>query len=136
VASTLWLIFEKSLFGIHLRASVDDSAMAGALGVRTGVVYSVTFGLATGLAALGGVVGAQLMPIEPYYALRYLVTLVVIVAVGGGGSIPGTLAACLLLGTIETMVRYFAPEYGELFFYVAVIAIILVLPRGFFGRVA
>lgn len=136
VATALWLVFEKSLFGIHLRASVDDTAMAGALGVRTGVVFSVTFGLASGLAALGGVVGAQLLPIEPYYALRYLVTLVVIVAVGGSGSIVGTLLASLLLGTIETMGRYFAPEYGELFFYLAVILIILVLPRGFYGRAA
>src|SRR5690606_1640973 len=106
VAGGLWFLVERTAFGVRLRASVDDAAMAGALGVRTGLVYAVSFGLAVALAALGGVVGAQLLPIEPYYALRYMVTFLVVVSVGGAGSIPGALVACLLLGAVETTTRY------------------------------
>jgi len=134
VAGGLWFLVERTAFGVRLRASVGDAAMAGALGVRTGLVYAVSFGLAVALAALGGVVGAQLLPIEPYYALRYMVTFLVVVSVGGAGSIPGALVACLLLGAVETTTRYLVPEYGDFFFYLAVIAIVCVFPNGLLGR--
>ena len=108
--------------------------MAEALGVRTSLVYAASFALGVGLAALGGVVGAQLLPIEPYYALRYMVTFLVVVSVGGAGSIAGALAASLLLGLADTTGKYLAPEYGEFFFYLAVIVIAFLFPRGLFGR--
>jgi branched-chain amino acid transport system permease protein len=131
VAALLWLLLEKTLFGVRLRAAVDDSAMAAALGVRTQQIYALAFALAVGLAALGGVVGAQLLPIEPYYALRYMVLFLVVVAVGGAaGSIGGALVACLTLGAVETTARYLVPEYGEFFFYLAVIVIVGIFPHG------
>jgi len=133
VAAALWYAIEKTAFGIKLRAAVDNAAMAAALGVRTEVVYAVSFAVAVGLAALGGVVGAELLPVEPYYALRYMVTFLVVVSVGGAGSIPGALVACLLLGAIDTAGRYLMPEFGEFFFYLAVIAIVWVFPRGLAG---
>ncbi|WP_448956730.1 branched-chain amino acid ABC transporter permease [Labrys neptuniae] len=134
VAVALWVLIEKTGFGIRLRAAVDDSAMAASLGVRTRTIYAVSFALAVGLAAFGGIVGAELLPIEPYYALRYMVTFLVVVCVGGAGSIPGALLACLALGAIDTSGRYLLPDYGEFFFYLAVIAIICVFPRGLLGR--
>lgn len=134
VALGLWLAIERTSFGVKVRASVDDAAMASALGVRTEVIYAISFAMAVGLAAFGGVVGAELLPVEPYYALRYMVTFLVVVSVGGAGSIPGALAACLLLGAIDTTGRYLMPEFGEFFFYLAVIAIICVFPRGLAGR--
>jgi branched-chain amino acid transport system permease protein len=134
VAGSLWFLIERTSFGVKLRASVDNAAMAAALGVRTEIVYAVSFAVAIGLAAFGGVVGAELLPVEPYYALRYMVTFLVVVSVGGAGSIPGALAACLLLGAVDTTGRYLMPEYGEFFFYLAVIAIITVFPRGLAGR--
>ncbi|MCW5720647.1 MAG: branched-chain amino acid ABC transporter permease [Devosia sp.] len=134
VAGALWFLIERTPFVVRLRASVDDAAMAGALGVRTRMVYAVSFAVAIGLAALGGVVGAQLLPIEPYYALRYMVTFLVVVSVGGAGSIPGALIACLLLGAVETTGRYLMPEFGEFFFYLAVIAIVCIFPNGLLGR--
>jgi branched-chain amino acid transport system permease protein len=79
------------------------------------------------------VVGAELLPVEPYYALRYMVTFLVVVSVGSAGSISGALAACLLLGAIDTAGRYLMPEFGEFFFYLAVIAIVWVFPRGLAG---
>ncbi|WP_108460183.1 branched-chain amino acid ABC transporter permease [Devosia naphthalenivorans] len=134
VAIALWFIIERTPFGVRLRASVDDAAMAGALGIRTKIIYAVSFALAVGLAALGGVVGAQLLPIEPYYALHYMVTFLVVVSVGGAGSITGALVAALLLGAVQTTGRYLMPEYGEFFFYLAVIAIVCVFPNGLMGR--
>lgn len=134
VALGLWYFIERTAFGVRLRAAVDNAAMAAALGVKTQVVYAVSFAVAVGLAAFGGVVGAELLPIEPYYALRYMVTFLVVVSVGGAGSIPGALAACLLLGAIDTTGRYLMPEFGEFFFYLAVIAIVWLFPRGLAGR--
>lgn len=134
VAIGLWALIERTSYGVRLRAAVDDSAMAASLGIRTRVVYAISFAVSVGLAALGGVVGAQLLPIEPYYALRYMVTFLVVVSVGGAGSIPGAVAASLLLGTIETTGRYFMPEFGEFFFYLAVIAIVCLFPNGLLGR--
>lgn len=134
VAGGLWYLIERTSFGIKLRATVDNAAMSDALGVRTQVVYAVSFAIAIGLAALGGVVGAEFLPIEPYYALRYMVTFLVVVSVGGAGSIPGAVVACLLLGAVDTTGRYLMPDFGNFFFYAAVIAIVCVFPRGFFGR--
>jgi branched-chain amino acid transport system permease protein len=134
VAGGLWFLIEKTAFGIRLRATVDNAAMADALGVRTQVVYAASFAIAIGLAAFGGVVGAEFLPIEPYYALRYMVTFLVVVSVGGAGSIPGALVACLLLGAIDTTGRYLMPEFGNFFFYAAVIAIVCLFPQGFFGK--
>jgi branched-chain amino acid transport system permease protein len=134
VAGGLWFLIEKTAFGIKLRATVDNAAMADALGVKTQVVYAISFAIAIGLAALGGVVGAEFLPIEPYYALRYMVTFLVVVSVGGAGSIPGAVVACLVLGAVDTTGRYLMPDFGNFFFYAAVIAIVCVFPRGFFGR--
>jgi branched-chain amino acid transport system permease protein len=108
--------------------------MAEALGIRTGIIYAATFALAVGLGAFGGVVGAELLPIEPFYALRYMVTFLVVVSVGGAGSIPGALAASLLLGLADTSGKYLAPEFGEFFFYLAVILVVVLFPNGLMSR--
>jgi branched-chain amino acid transport system permease protein len=129
----LWYLLERTEFGVRLRAAVDDSDMAEALGIRTELIYSTTFALAVGLGAFGGVIGAEILPIEPYYALRYMVVFLVVVSVGGAGSILGALSASLLLGLADTTGKYLAPEFGEFFFYLAVILIVFVFPNGF-GR--
>lgn len=134
VAGGLWYLIERTSFGIKLRATVDNAAMSDALGVRTQVVYAVSFAIAIGLAALGGVVGAEFLPIEPYYALRYMVMFLVVVSVGGAGSILGAVIACLVLGLVDTTGRYLMPEFGNFFFYAAVILIVFLFPRGFLGR--
>jgi len=133
-ALLLWLLVDRTEFGIRLRAAVDNGDMAEALGIKTQIIFSVTFALAVGLAAFGGVVGAELLPIEPYYALRYMVTFLVVVSVGGSGSILGALAASMILGLVDTTGKYLAPEYGEFFFYLLVIGIVFVFPNGLLGR--
>ncbi|CAM5201951.1 ABC transporter permease OS=Bosea thiooxidans OX=53254 GN=ARD30_15420 PE=3 SV=1 [Bosea thiooxidans] len=134
VAGGLWFLIERTGFGIHLRAAVENAPMARALGVRTEIIYAASFALAIGLAAFGGVVGAEFLPIEPYYALRYIVTFLVVVSVGGAGSIPGALAACLLLGAIDVTGRYLVPDFGDFFLYLAVILVVCIFPRRLMGR--
>ncbi len=134
VFAALWLLIERTGFGTRLRAAVDNGPMANALGVRTDRLYAATFALSVGLAAFGGIVGAELLPLEPYYALRYMVVFLVVVSVGGAGSIGGALAASLALGLIDTIGRYFVPDFGAFFFYLAVIVIVVLLPHGIFGR--
>ncbi len=129
VALLLHLIIEGTAFGVRLRATVDNARMAAALGLRTDRIYAAAFALAAALAAFGGAIGAEILPIEPYYALRYMVTFLVVVSVAGSGSVNRALAAALFLGFIDTLGRYFAPDYGEFFFYLAVIAAVLAFNR-------
>ncbi|WP_211235002.1 branched-chain amino acid ABC transporter permease [Azohydromonas australica] len=134
VALLSWLLLTRTRFGIWLRAAVDNSGTAAALGIRIQLVYGLAFAFGAGLAALGGVLGAELMPLEPHYALKYLVVVLVVVAVGGMGSIPGTLAAALLLGSVETASKYLASEWGSLFFFVAMALLLAWRPHGLLRR--
>ncbi|MGX1100325.1 ABC-type branched-subunit amino acid transport system permease subunit [Amorphus sp. MBR-141] len=134
VAFGLWFLIERTSFGVRLRASVDNSAMAMSLGIRTERIYSLTFALSVALGALGGIFGAELMPIEPHYALRYMVILLVVVSLGGAGSIGGALLATLFLSFVQTAGKYLLPGYGDILFYAAVILCVLVFPHGLLGR--
>lgn len=135
-ALALWLGLEKTSFGAKLRAAVDDAAMARCVGINVGLVFAVTFALGSGLAALGGALGSPLLPLEPYYSLKYLVLVLIVVAVGGLGSLRGSLYAGLFLGVIDTLGRYYVPALGAFMIYLAVMAILLVRPQGFVGRSA
>lgn len=134
VTVLLWLLVTRTRFGIWLRASVDNAAMSSSLGINIRLVQSATFAVGAGLAALGGIMGAELMPLEPYYPLKYLVLMLVVVAVGGMGSISGTLAAALLLGVVDTASKYLASEYGNFFFYAAMIILLALRPHGILRR--
>jgi len=128
------LLLNRSRFGIWLRATVDNTAAASSLGIPIQLVYVLTFGAGAALAGLGGILGAELMPLEPYYPVKYLVLVLVIVAVGGMGSILGSAAAALTLGIIETASKYLASEYGSLFFFIAMALLLAWRPHGLLGR--
>ena len=131
----LWALLDRTRFGIRLRASVDNRATASAIGIDTGLVYMATFGLGAGLAALGGIFGAELLPIDAYYPLRYMVLFLIVVAVGGMGSIAGSFAAALGLGVVETATRYLVPDMATIAFFALVIALLALRPQGLMGRV-
>lgn len=134
VAGALWLCLEYTTFGARLRAAVDNPRMARCVGINVPLVFSVTFAIGCGLAALGGAVGTQMLPLEPYYGLKYLVLVLIVVAVGGLGSLKGSLYSALLLGLIDTMGRYYIPALGGFIIYLAVLAILLARPQGLVGR--
>ncbi|MCY1202522.1 branched-chain amino acid ABC transporter permease [Variovorax paradoxus] len=121
-------------FGIWLRAAVDHSGTASSLGIPIRTVQCASFAAGAALAGLGGILGAELMPLEPYYALKYLVLVLVVVSVGGMGSITGSLLAAVLLGVIETASKYLASEWGSLFFFVAMALLLAWRPNGLLKR--
>ncbi|MDR6861246.1 branched-chain amino acid ABC transporter permease [Variovorax guangxiensis] len=129
----VWLL-ERTRFGIETRAAVEDASAARALGIRTSRVYILGFSLGAGLAALGGVIGAELLPLEPYYPLKYLVVLLAVVAVGGVGSPMGLMASSLLLGTVETAAKYMLPSLSSILFFATMLAVLAWRPAGLFGR--
>lgn len=129
VLAAFWVL-NKSRFGVWLRATVDNTAAASALGIPVQLVYVLTFAVGAALAGLGGILGAELMPLEPYYPVKYLVLVLVVVAVGGMGSIAGSLAAALTLGIIDTASKYLASDWGSLFFFLAMALLLAWRPHG------
>lgn len=129
VLSAFWVL-NKSRFGVWLRATVDNTDAASALGIPVQLVYVTTFAVGAALAGLGGILGAELMPLEPYYPVKYLVLVLVVVAVGGMGSIAGSLAASLTLGIIDTATKYLASDWGSLFFFLAMALLLAWRPHG------
>ncbi|MGK6317041.1 branched-chain amino acid ABC transporter permease [Neorhizobium sp. DT-125] len=130
----LYLTIERSRFGTRLRAAVDNRSIASALGINIDAVFAATFCLGAGLAALGGILGAELLPIDAYYPLRYMVLFLIVVSVGGMGSITGSFMAALALGILETASRYLIPDFGTIVFFAAVMAVLAIRPRGLLGK--
>lgn len=132
----IWLALEKTATGARLRAAVDNAKMAGCIGINVKTLFALTFAIGCGFAGLGGALGADIFPLEPFYALHYLVLVLIVVSVGGLGSIKGTLLASLLLGLIDTLGRYYLPTGGGIVIYLATLMLLLVRPQGLFGRPA
>jgi len=136
LVTALWLGLERTRFGAQIRASVDNLRMAQTLGINTSRLFTVAFALGSGLAALGGGLGADFLNVGPNYALEYLVYFLIVVAVGGLGSIRGPFVAALIVGVSDTAFKYLAPQYGAFFIYAITMAILLWRPRGLFGQSA
>jgi branched-chain amino acid transport system permease protein len=134
LVTVLWLGLERTRFGVQIRASVDNLKMAQSVGINTSRLFTLTFALGSGLAGLGGALGADLLAINPTYALENLVYFLIVVAVGGLGSIRGPFVAALLIGIADTGFKYLLPELGAFFIYALTMAILLWRPRGLFGR--
>jgi len=132
----LWLGLERTTLGARIRAAVDNRRMAQSLGINTRQLFTVTFALGSGLAALGGGLGAEFLAINPSYAIEHLVYFLIVVSVGGLGSIRGPFVAALLLGIGDYACKYLAPELGTFFIYAATFAVLLWKPAGLFGRTA
>jgi branched-chain amino acid transport system permease protein len=134
VVSLLWLGLERTRFGAMVRAAVDNRRMAQSIGIDTKRLFTLTFALGSGLAALGGALGAEILAIDPGYALEQLIYFLIVVAVGGLGSIRGPFFAALLVGTADTGFKYQQPEMGAFFIYAVTLALLLWRPHGLFGR--
>ncbi len=132
----LWAGIERTMLGARIRAAVDNRFMAQAVGVNTDLLFVTVFALGSMLAALGGALGADMMALTPDYALAHLVYFMIVVAVGGLGSVRGPFVAALLLGIGDTACKILAPQAGAFFVYVALFVLLLARPRGLFGRTA
>jgi len=130
----LWYAFERTNIGAKIRAAVDNRRMAESVGINVDLLFTLTFALGSGLAALGGGFAIQLFGLTPYFAVLYLVLFLIVVAVGGLGSLKGTLLAALVIGIIDTGGKYMYPQAGNFFIYAITVIVLLIKPAGFYGR--
>jgi len=129
----LWFGVERTRWGAMVRAAVDHRAMAQSVGINTKLLFMLTFALGSGLAGLGGALGADILPVHWGYPLEHLVYFLIVVAVGGLGSLRGPFIAALLIGVADTACKYWIPEFGAFLVYAATIAVLLWRPHGLFG---
>ena len=130
----LQAILSRTRFGARLRASVDDARVAAGLGIDVNRVFSLTFAVGSGLAGLGGALGAEVLGLDPSFPLKFLVYFLIVVAVGGTSSVTGPLLAALLLGLADVGGKYFIPKLGAFIVYALIIALLLWRPNGLFSR--
>jgi branched-chain amino acid transport system permease protein len=128
-----WLI-ERTRFGAEVRASVDNQQASAGLGINVDRVFSLTFALGSGLAGLGGGLGIDVLGLDPTFPLKYMVYFLLVVAVGGAGTIKGPLFAALILGVFDVAGKYYMPQLGSFVIYVVMVAMLLAFPRGLVGR--
>jgi branched-chain amino acid transport system permease protein len=130
----LQYVLTRTRFGSRLRASVDDSRVAAGLGIPVNQVFALTFAVGSGLAGLGGALGAEVLGLDPTFPLKFMVYFLIVVAVGGTSSITGPLLAALLLGVADVAGKYYVPKLGAFIVYALMIAILLWRPQGLFAR--
>jgi branched-chain amino acid transport system permease protein len=130
----LQLILAKTRFGSRLRAAVDDQRVARGLGINVGAVFGLTFAFGSGLAALGGALGAEILGLDPIFPLKYLIYFLIVVTVGGTSSITGPFVASILLGIGDVAGKYYVPTLSAFVIYSIMIVMLLWRPQGLFAR--
>ncbi len=136
VVVTLILIgaLEYTRFGAQVRAAVDNQRMASGLGINVERTFAITFALGSGLAGLGGALAIEIVGLDPNFAFTYLVYVLIIVSVGGLGSIAGSFAAACLIGISDIAGKYYVPQLGAFLIYLVMILVLMWRPAGLFGR--
>ncbi len=130
----LQYVLTKTRFGSRLRASVDDQRVAAGLGINVNLVFLSTFAVGSGLAGLGGALGAEVLGLDPTFPLKFMVYFLIVVAVGGTSSITGPLLAALLLGIADVAGKYYIPDFGAFIVYSLMIVLLIWRPQGLFVR--
>ena len=130
----LQFVLARTRFGSRLRAAVDDQRVAAGMGINVNWVFLGTFAVGSGLAGLGGALGAEVLGLDPSFPLKYMIYFLIVVAVGGTTSITGPLLAALLLGIADVAGKYYIPKLGAFIVYSLMIAILIWRPQGLFVR--
>jgi branched-chain amino acid transport system permease protein len=130
----LQYLLEKTRFGSQVRASVDNATAAAGLGINVNRVFALTFALGSGLAGLGGGLGIDVLGLDPTFPLKYMVYFLLVVSVGGTGTIKGPLIAALILGVFDVAGKYFLPEIGGFVIYALMVVLLILFPAGLYGR--
>jgi branched-chain amino acid transport system permease protein len=134
ITITLVLTIETTRFGAQVRAAVNNQRMARGLGINVDGLFAITFALGSGLAGLGGALAIDIVGLDPSFALTYLIYVLIVVSVGGLGSIWGSFAAAMLLGISDTAGKYYVPAIGAFLIYLVMIVLLMWRPNGLFGR--
>jgi branched-chain amino acid transport system permease protein len=136
VTALLGLLIERTRFGAQIRASVDNHTAAEGLGINVSRVFSLTFALGSGLAGLGGGLGIDVLGLDPSFPVKYMVYFLLVVAVGGAGTITGPLLAAIVLGVFDVAGKYYVPEIGAFVIYALMVVLLLAFPAGLIRRKA
>ena len=136
LAITALLVFglERTRFGAQIRAAVDNQQVAQGLGLNVDRIFAVTFAVGSGLAGLGGALAIEVVGLDPSFGFHYLVYVLIVVSVGGLGSITGSFVGAALLGIFDVAGKYFVPEIGSFLIYLILMGVLLVRPMGLFGK--
>ncbi len=134
LALVLQLLLVGTRFGAQLRAAVDNQSVAAGLGIDVNKVFLLTFALGSGLAGLGGALGAEVLGLDPIFPLKFMIYFLIVVAVGGTSGLTGPLLAALLLGIADVAGKYYIPKLGAFIVYSLMILILLWRPQGLFSR--
>jgi branched-chain amino acid transport system permease protein len=126
------LVFTR--FGSRLRAAVDDQRVARGLGIDVDAVFAITFAAGSGLAGLGGALGAEILGLDPTFPLKFMIYFLIVVTVGGTTSITGPFLAAILLGVADVAGKYYVPELGAFVIYALMVIVLLWRPHGLFTR--
>ena len=132
-ASLVWLV-AHTRFGAQVRAAVDNQQAAAGMGIHVNRIFALTFALGSGLAGLGGALGIDVLGLDPTFPLKYMVYFLLVVSVGGAGSIKGTLIAALILGVFDVAGKYYVPEVGAFVIYALMVLLLILFPAGLYGR--
>jgi branched-chain amino acid transport system permease protein len=130
----LQLTLSRTRFGSQLRAAVDDPRVARGLGINVAGVFSITFAVGSGLAGLGGALGAEILGLDPIFPLKYMIYFLIVVTVGGTTSLTGPFVASLLLGIGDVAGKYYVPRLGAFVIYTIMILVLIWRPHGLFTR--
>ncbi len=134
ITIALVLGLEYTRFGARVRAAVDNQRMARGLGIDVDRTFAVTFALGSGLAGLGGALAVEIIGLDPSFALTYLIYVLIVVSVGGLGSIAGSFAAAMVLGISDVAGKYYVPQLGAFLIYLVMISLLMWRPLGLLGR--
>jgi branched-chain amino acid transport system permease protein len=136
VTVALHLLMTRTRFGAQVRASVDNAVASAGLGINVNRVFGVTFALGSGLAGLGGGLGIDVLGLDPTFPLKYMVYFLLVVAIGGAGTIKGGLVAAMILGIADVAGKYYVPQVGSFIIYFLMVALMIAFPAGLYGRKA
>ncbi len=134
ITAVLFFGLERTRLGAKIRASVDNQRVAQGLGLDVERVFAIAFAIGSGLAGLGGALAIEIVGLDPSFGFHFLVYVLIVVAVGGLGSINGSFVGAALLGIGDVAGKYFVPEVGSFLIYLLLVGILLVRPRGLFGK--
>ena len=135
IAAALQIFLVKTRFGARLRAAVDDSRVASGLGINVDLLFAITFAVGSGLAGLGGALAADVVGgIDPSFPLKFMVTFLIVVTIGGSNGILGALVGSLLLGVLDVTGKYYVPSIGAFIIYLVMVVTLILRPQGLFAR--
>ena len=134
ITAGLAYLMERTRFGARVRAAVDDAEVASGLGINVDLLFALMFALGTGLAGLGGALGIDVLGLDPTFPIKYMVYFLLVVAVGGTGTIRGPLVAALVLGIVDVAGKYYVPQAGGFIIYTMMVALLIAFPAGLMGR--